>query len=309
MQSMRKRSLVTAVLLCLYGTAPAQTDGSAPAPAVDQAPSHHEAFDPSGISSPHQAPTAYDLPKIFRPILSPDASENAGADGAAETASPTGQDQDEEPLPWEEFFQMMSEAASTQTQSTGGDAGRSAQQAQPKPSSILAPEGGMASRLVGAFRVRREKEQTFRDYVQEQSTEERLISRLDSILGNTALIVVTERFERTSPDKRHEAAMRWGNKWAEINDKQISRLVLFSLKYGELVAYDIVTDRHAPPSDGSSPLAMLSRRDSPIGSTDTKDSEEQATAPEDTLPQPGSLQEPDRDVDPMPSPASSLAAP
>lgn len=345
MQSMRKRSLVTAVLLCLSGTAAAQTDAAAPALAGDESPAQQGGFDQSDISSPHQAPTAYDLPKIFRPILSPDAPESTGADGAAETLTRTGQNQDEEPLPWDEFFRMMSETASIQTPSAGGTSVQSALQAQPKPSSILVPEGGMASRLVGAFRVRREKEQAFRDYAQQQSTEERLISRLDGILGNTALIVVTDRFERTSPDKRHEAAMRWGNKWAEINDTQISRLVLFSLKQGELVAYDIVTDRHAPPTDGSTPLAMLSRRDAPIGATDAGDAEEETAAPDAAippsqqepdpevesrpsvgdgeagdageptpaqdvaLPQPGPLQEPDQDADPPPSPASSLAAP
>ncbi len=306
MQSMRKPYLVTAVLLCLSGTATAQNDGADPALMADQALSSPEALDMSEISSPHQAATPYDLPKIFRPLLAPDAPES---DDAAGTTAQTDQSKDEDPMPWDEFFRSMSEAVTTARRSGDGSGQILAPEA-PKPASLLTPEGGLASRLVGAFRVRREKEQAFRDYVQEQSTEERLISRLDSLLGNTALIVVTERFENASPNTRHEAAMRWANTWAEFNDKQISRLELFSIEHGQLVVYDIVTDRHAPQSDGSSPLAMLSGRDVRIEPTaaDDDDSKPGTTADvneskpgttADAAPQPEAQQEPESESEPQ----------
>jgi hypothetical protein len=305
MQSMRKPYLVTAVLLCLSGTATAQSDGADSALMADPSLSSLEPPDPSEISSPHQASTPYDLPKIFRPLLAPDSPES---EDAAETTAQADQGEDEDPMPWDEFFRSMSEAVTTARRSGGGSGQLLAPEA-PKPAPLLTSEGGLASRLVGAFRVRREKEQAFRDYVQEQSTEERLISRLDGLLGNTALIVVTERFENASPNTRHEAAMRWATTWAEFNDKQISRMELFSIKHGQLVAYDIVTDRHAPQSDGSSPLAMLSGRDIRIdpAAADADDSRQGTTAladdskpgtTADADPQPEAQQEPEQDGEP-----------
>lgn len=269
--------LPTCVLLCLCGTAGAQTPPG---------PAQLNPVDAPGLSQPSESDLQYDLPKIFRPIVSEPSTFTPSADAQATDADSTAA-KDDEPLPWNEFFKVMTEEANNPRPAARPGAPQDGRQAPISLApSILAPEGGLASRLVGAFRVRREKEQAFKDYIQDQSTQDRLITRLEGLYGNTALIVVTERYEQANPATRHEAAMRWGNRWAEINATQISRLVLYSLRQGEIASYDFLTDRYAPLPDGSSPLAMLSEPTSQQNNTQQHDPEPSAPVAE-PLPQDG----------------------
>lgn len=225
------------------------------------------------LSDPHQSATSHDV--ISKPITTEEPVDNQATyeeatKAIAEDAAADVAEDNDDPLPWDEFFrQLVEDAANPNKRSRqpgnvdlGGDDADNVR----KPASLLDPTASLASRLVGAFRVRRDKENLFDDYIDAEVINDRMIYRLEGLLGNTAIIVVTETFEAAEEAMRDELGMRWARKWHEICDTPISRTTLFSFRKGELVEYSFYTDEQIRPGSEPNPLAMLS----PLSDFDAK---------------------------------------
>ena len=217
------------------------------------------------LSDPHQSATEYDV------IRTPTTTEEPVDDQATseETTNAITQDvtadaahDNDDPIPWDEFLRQLVEEAAKPNKGPrkpgNVNLGGNDVDNERKPASLLDPAASLASRLVGAFRVRRDKENIFDDYIDEQVISDRMIYRLEGLLGNTAIIVVTETFDAEEEAVRDELGIRWATKWHEICDTPISRTMLFSLRKGELVEYSFYTDQQIRPGSEPNPLAMLS---------------------------------------------------